>query len=292
MKIRPSLIAFVISVTLPGVVDPLAVNAAQKTTLPQIRSFDVETLARLGREINRHDQLAWVATDVLLAAVSTTDLKAEQAGGWVVDAPTAEKALVRFIRKRGEGFEAAYDVAFKKDAMPQLSTPANRELSPFQLAKVRALKTAEHAVFDGKHPWCDGVPNLAVLDDPDGSGFLVYFLRPKPTNNKVPIGGHYRVTVSADGAVAEQVDQLFASCLTLDKGEVPAGSKAAAMVIGHVISDTPLETHVFLSLQEKLPFMVITSDKKTWNVDEGQIALSKSAASDSNRKKTAKPKAR
>jgi len=44
--------------------------------------------------------------------------------------------------------------------------------------------------------------------------------------------------------------------------------------MNHIVSATPLETHVFLSLQEKLPFYVVTKDGRLWNVDGGQIQQS------------------
>lgn len=150
----------------------------------------------------------------------------------------------------------------------------SRTLTSSQLVRAKAVKTAVGAYTEGSLPWCGGQFNTVVLDDPDGSGFLVYLLRPIPGRGLIPVGGHYRITVSADGAAAERIDQLFASCLTIDpKDGVPEGTKIVAATMSHIVSPTPLETHVFLSLQEKLPFYVITGDSRIWHIEQGAITL-------------------
>jgi hypothetical protein len=51
-----------------------------------------------------------------------------------------------------------------------------------------------------------------VINDPDGSGFLVYAM-PMPTKpGEVVLGGNFRVTVSADGSKAERFDAWSAPC--------------------------------------------------------------------------------
>lgn len=236
-----------------------------------IREFDVATLSRLGREIYQHDQLAWVATDVLMAGVKKEDLVAEKVGGWVVDVSLPAKPLVRFLRQHDGRVEAAYDVYFARGEKPKLSVPSSRELTEGQKAGAAASAAAQRALFDGTHPWCGGNPNTVVLDDPDGSGYLVYFLRAKPSQSAIPVGGHYRISVSGDGLTVEQIDQLFASCLTLDSKDLPKDAKPEALIMSHIVSATPLETHVFLSLQEKTPFYVTTGADQAWYVSGGEI---------------------
>lgn len=247
---------------------------AQKSAkdLPPIREFDIETIARLGREIYRHDQLAWVATDVLMDKVGMDKMQQEGGRGWIVDTSQQDQALVRFVRAKGNGVEAAYDIVFVEGKKPKLVKPKQRELTKYQQERFDALHAAGRALSTGQHPWCGGNPNNVVLDDPDGSGFLVYFLRAKPSATAVPVGGHYRITVSSDGKI-EELDQLFASCLTMDRNQVPQEAQAAALAMTHFRSKTPLETHVFLSLQERLPFMVILEDGKVWAVEAGKLAF-------------------
>ncbi len=259
-------------------VPPPAAPAEDEPPPPPIREFDIETIARLGRELHRVDQLAWIATDVLAAKIGFATYSKEGACGWVVETSGAEP-VVRFLRKTGETIEAAYDIRFPEKGEPVLEVPADRVLTPRQLARHGARDTALQPFGEGRFPLCRLRPgnhfNYAVLDDPDGDGFLVYLLRPKETNAAVPIGGHYRITVSADGKTVERVDALSRSCLTSDRRrEIPEDGKLVALSVSHIVSATPVEIHVFLSLQEKLPFYVITPDGVAWQVEEGRIEKS------------------
>lgn len=243
-----------------------------------IRTFDLETTEKLGREIFLQDQLAWVATDVLLAKVSMAELQKQGASGWVVDAKAADDGVVRFVRTVDQSVEAVYEVVFVPGKPPALHEPTNRQLTGEQEQKIRSLRRAEKAFPAAQSPWCGGRPNSVVLRDPHGAGYLVYFLRPKPSQNQVPIGGHYRMTVGPDAESEVRVDQLFVSCLTMDKKVVPNGSQAEAMVVSQIVAELPLETVVFLSLQEKLPIAVVGPSGKIWMVDEGRIREVGSAA--------------
>lgn len=237
-----------------------------------LREFTPDIVSQLGRAMFEEDRLAWVATDVLIAAIGRDRLTAENAAGWVVDA-TGTVPLVRFLRHNDTGVEARFDISFSKAGKPEMTVPDDRKLTPYQQAKTQALKTADAALRSGKRPWCQGSYNFVVLPDPDGSGgFLVYFLRAKPSMAEIPVGGHYRITVSADGKTAKQVDQLFASCLTISKTDVPKGAEPAALVMNHIVSKTPVETHVFLSLQEKTPFYVTDPEGGVWQIENGILS--------------------
>lgn len=227
---------------------------ATKLNFPPIREFDLDTIGKLGREIYRHDKLAWIATDVLFAQQNPAKYQAEGGCGWVIDTTGAEP-LVRFLRKPKLATieEAAYDINFPKDGKPVLTIPTNRMLTEHQIASRAALATAMAPFNKREYPLCRvvrGGYNYVVLDDPTGPGLLVYLLRPKDTSDSIPVGGHYRISVSADGKTIKQVDRLSASCLALDKRDsrVPAGGKVVGYVTSHVVSNTPVETHVFVAL--------------------------------------------
>lgn len=254
---------------------PLSAEAAPEKSLQLIREFDLATLGRIGREIYRHDQIAWHGTDAVFEQVGQAKMTEERCCGWVVDT-SGDEPLLRFVRKTGEGEEAAYDVRFPKDGKPVVSTPENRALTEHQKASRRAFSVATMGFAEKRMPICRcrGSYNFVVLDDPTGPGFLVYLLRPKDEDAVIPVGGHYRISVSADGRTVMQIDRLWRTCMTLDKRDgLPAGAEMVAASMSHVVSPSPLETHVFLSLQEKLPFYVITNDGRTWRVADGAIEL-------------------
>jgi hypothetical protein len=169
--------------------------------------------------------------------------------------------------------EASYDVRFPLVGKPTMETPQNPRLSDRQLARFKALAIAQDRLGEGRFPLCKGNYNFVVLDDPAGSGFLVYFLHATNVAGEVPVGGHYRISVSGDGAAVTQVDRLSVTCLTVRKdSNIPKGGKIVAAVVSHLVSDTPIETHVFLSLQEHMPFAVVTGNQRFWVVEEGRIS--------------------
>jgi hypothetical protein len=76
-------------------------------------------------------------------------------------------------------------------------------------------------------------------------------------------GGHFRVTVSADGAKAERVDALSHGIIT----DRPAMSKGATQILlatSQIVSNIPVETFIYSSYVYHLPIFVATPDRKVW----------------------------
>ena len=104
-----------------------------------------------------------------------------------------------------------------------------------------------------------------VVDDPDGSGFLVYAMPAKP--GEIVLGGNFRVTVSADGSKAERVDALARSILPAPKAPKGlAGQKPLIVSMGQIVSIRPLETCVYTSLHDKVIVSVgmVNDNAKVW----------------------------
>jgi len=104
-----------------------------------------------------------------------------------------------------------------------------------------------------------------VLDDPDSSGFLVYALA--HAKNEIILGGHFRMTVSADGAKAERVDALSNTLLRQPpppKGH--EGEKPLTVSMSQTVSNKPLETCVYTSLHGKVIVSVgmVNDNAKVW----------------------------
>ena len=107
--------------------------------------------------------------------------------------------------------------------------------------------------------------NYVVLDDPDGSGFLVYALG--HAKSEIILGGHFRVTVSADGSKAERVDALSNTLLRQPpppKGH--EGEKPLTVSMSQIVSNRPLETCVYTSLHDKVIVSVgmVNDSAKVW----------------------------
>ena len=85
----------------------------------------------------------------------------------------------------------------------------------------------------------------------------------------IPVGGHYRVSVTADGRTVTHRDALSASCITVPQPD-PTQGELAAVFVTHVVSPTPVETHVFLQLQARKAMMVAAGDH-IWSIVDGRI---------------------
>jgi hypothetical protein len=227
---------------------------------PPIREFDLPTIERLGRAMYDQDQFAWKATDALREKVS--DLAAENVRGWIV-LTLADRTRVRWVRDNNGTLEAAYDVDFIGNAAPVVSTPTDRTLSPTEIAQHKATRAAVANL--GQR--CYERYNTIVLKDPQGDGWIVWLLGASTEADAVILGGHVRFMVSSDGNTVQRRDALSRSCLVLRKQPNVAG-----MMASHIVSNTPVETHVFASLNYGLPFFIVTPDGKQWKVEAGKVS--------------------
>lgn len=237
---------------------------AAETVRPPIREFDPRTLEQLGATIYRQDRAAWLASDALVAKIK--DPAKEKIIGWVVEGH-GDAETVRFVRDTGQGPEIGFDVEVTAKGAGKPTTPADRALTDQERAAFAARMTAAKIA---PKP-CAGTFNSVVAKDPTGDGWLVWLLSPSPSRGAVPVGGHYRFSISADGKTVKQVDALSASCLTLQPP--PPDARGAGMVASHIVSPTPVETHVFLTLAYRQPLFVVTGDQ-FWPVRNGRIGAS------------------
>ena len=231
-----------------------------------IRSFPIPTIVALGKELYRRDQMAATAFDTLFAAYP----KARELPlrGWITQADK-ENQRVYFIQERDAHYSLAYTVTFQGQGAPTIEDWQGAALPDFVAIRFAARRAAIRAI----PKFMTESYNFEVLDAPDGKGFLVYGLASTKDPDEVIVGGHYRVTVSADGAKVLQVDALSRSFLVLNRhsADVPKGTDVVGLSMSHIVSDTPVETHVYLSLLHKLPFGVATPDHRIWKVADGEI---------------------
>lgn len=214
----------------------------------------------------RQDQEAWKATDLLLAKHSETELKAAKAHGWIVES-LADRDVVRFVRDGANGPEAFYDVTFTNQSAPVLSDPQNRLLSADELSQYRARLLALGNVKER----CSDTYNTIALKDPQNDRWIVWALAATKTDSDlIIIGGHFRFTISADGKTIVQKDALSKTCLRFTRKNGPNGEPGQIFFV-HVVTLTPIETHVFASFSYDMPFRIGTLDGKAWKVNGDQI---------------------
>ena len=232
----------------------------------KIRAFDIKTIELLGKELYERDLLAAKGFDLLFE--KRPEARTGPVRGWITEI-TKEASNVYMIQETDAGLSLAYVVSFPVKGKPIVKDKRGAEIPKAILTRYQARKTGIAALTKlYKRTY-----NFEVLDDPDGDGFLLYALASTTDANEIMVGGHFRVSVSADGTQAKQVDALSNSLLVLQKApdDLPKNSKTAGYAMSHLVSNTPVETHVLVSLQNKLPFAVATPDNVIWKVEAGSI---------------------
>jgi len=131
-----------------------------------------------------------------------------------------------------------------------------------------------------------------VLEDPAGDASLVYALAYSKKPDDVVLGIHYRVCVTHDTKKVKSVEPLSRSALIVKKGAgVPAGAASAGVWGINLVSPTPLETHVYLSLLHDTPVFLGMADHSIWKVDGGADRKGAQRAVRLSRKDLTKPTA-
>ncbi|MBZ5537203.1 MAG: hypothetical protein LAO31_14710 [Acidobacteriia bacterium] len=111
--------------------------------------------------------------------------------------------------------------------------------------------------------------NPAVLpaDAIGQKGVLVELLAGTDKSNTVVIGKHYRVIVSEDGRQVLQITPLSKGIVELSKDK-----DTVALYVTHIVTDYPLESHVFASMVNHVNIYVQTQ-RGLWLVKGDSIAL-------------------
>jgi hypothetical protein len=257
MRISAQVLAAVLGVSFS-----LASAASAQTSPPAsapspvpIEEWSQAKVITMGQAIYGQDTAAWYATDALVAALSPDELATVR--GWVVE-PSGRNLRVRFLKTAGDGVEAGWDIVMDGQRAGPVVPASEPGLTESESLQYRARQTA--AANPGPLR-CSPKANSVVLKDPDSDGWLVWILTSTTDANIVPVGGNYRYLISADGGTVLRRDQLSNGCLNLPKQASAPGGAPAAMVVSQIVSAGPVETHVFLSLQNRIPIYVSAGDK-------------------------------
>ena len=254
---------------------PLTGALAQTSTPPARLELSVEQRAHLthavarGRALAVLDQTARVTTQDMLTRVPD----AQNAGieGWIAQ-PEGNGVTITYYGREGDNYVAIYksQVLGGRVTSPQVFAAGSRPTLTGPAARMAAARAAAGAI---EHQACGPEFNAIVLP-PEGDGpVLVYRLSPRMAADKVPGGGHYRVSVALDGTVAEDAP-LGGACTDIAIPPVAAGARPAPLRINATGSELPSEIHVFLSASAQRPVVVATggSPVRLWGVTPEGIA--------------------
>lgn len=230
--------------------------AAQTNPDPvPIEAWSTAKVSAMGEAIYRQDVAAWVSTDALIAHLNGGQPPAGMLGWIVVDEGRAQR--VRYVRDDGGTLKAAFDVVVRDGRAGPVEV-VDEVLSGTERAQFHARTTAARNIGRLR---CSPQLNAVVLDDPDSDGWLVWLLTSTSDANVVPVGGHYRFRISADGSTVLRRDMLSNSCLNMPRPQAEGGREPVGLVVSQIVSDGPVETHVFLSMQTRLSIYVVAGDQ-------------------------------
>ncbi len=231
----------------------------------------------LGRILYLLDKASAIGTDVALAKVP--DFHQRGVGGWLTlqQADESGKPIdgfaVMFISR-----EEPYHTLFRID-IPFKGQPTFRELSPPQpldelgIRMFRARQTAIAGVPRGPRRWNPIVLPGGAVGRPDA--ILVYLLAAEQRAGEMVFGIHYRVLVSADGTSVKVALPLSKSALVIPPPQetMPAGATPVAAAVSQIVTDWPLETHVFVSLLHNRTPIYVATKRGVWLVVGDKISL-------------------
>lgn len=159
---------------------------------------------------------------------------------------------------------ALYRASVSTDGV--LAGPVEALLAPAELSQnERAAAQARTTALAFDTPRCGDAYDTVVLPSSVEAQWVV-FLIPRPSQGVVRLGGSSRVETEGDSVTAWR--PYTRSCIDLN----PAAS-AVAMIVTHLLDQTPTEIHVFWSLWKGKPFYVTTVKNGLWKVEDGRITV-------------------
>jgi hypothetical protein len=226
----------------------------------------------IGRQLYVLDKVAAIGTDVLVENIKT--LEGKGLGGYIpLREGTDEGALkdsymVTFFTSDSPP-RIAYEIRVAPSAKPsyQAFDPPKAATSGF-LALVQARQLAIDAMPPPRQP----INPVLLPGEINGEkGVLVYLLAGTKQPNVAVFGQHFRSLVPIGGTSVSYMMPLSKTILEMPiRG--PNGEEPEALVITHIVTDFPLETHVFTSLLLKKTVYVGTR-RGIWRVAGDEIAL-------------------
>jgi len=235
----------------------------------------IAAITETGRAIHRQDQFVWHASDAYATAV---DHRPAPPGSSYAGTEGDGRGRVSFLAEDRGRLRVLADVEMGVSA-PVVTLDPAREPDEDERRQVRARATALAAA---PNP-CGGARNTVVLPV-EGGAMDVYVLAANGNAAIVPLGGHARVRVSADGAGMLAFEPYSKACLDFDTEEkMPSGGRLTTLMATIVLSDLPAPTHVYTSLTFPWPIM-LASKTHLWKVADGRIT-----AVDPTQKDGAKP---
>ncbi len=244
---------------------------AQKDSPVKTYAHEIAQAEKFGKLIYEKDIAAWVATDEMLAELGG-DISGLPLRGWVTDKDRG-RYRVNFIGEDKGETKIYYQAWTKGKKVKKTKTYTQGiALNGEQAAMWAARKLASAQKFKQ----CSQRYNTVVIpyDDAGVDRWYVYLFASTTDASEVVMGGHHRYSISSDGQRVLSQISFTNSCLVLNKGQVPNGSTLASLMVSHVKTPYPQESHVFANYSHGIDFYVtIAKPALLWKIHNGQIKL-------------------
>lgn len=232
---------------------------AQTAPVEPISAADRAALdrsAERGRLLAAYDRVAWLGTDDVQQRLPDWQ---QTLGGWIVEGPATSPTLIFYDRSQPP--RALYTARLVGGNLTdaKLVTGDAAILSPAQRHLIAARDSAARAIEAAKLRPCGPAFNTVVVPPANPDGVTsVYFLSAQTKADDLPIGGHFRVDVAADGRAGAPY-AFSKGCMTLPPP--PKGQRGAAAVVSTLTAPLPNEAHSFVveAYQRRL-YVVVPQD--------------------------------
>ena len=231
----------------------------------------------IGRELYFLDKASAIGTDVLRENVPEPGTRG--LGGWLTvrNGDDHGKVLdsfgVTFITKdEPPRMVFRIDVPFKgKPTFKEISPP--KDLNEVGICLFRARQAAIDAAPRASRPFNPVIVPGSWVHRRDA--LAVYLLAAEQRAGEMVFGIHYRVLVSSDCATVKEVLPLSKTALVVPPPaeSIPPGATPVASFVSQIVTDWPLETHVFVSMLHNRTPIYVGTQRGTWLVIGDKITL-------------------
>ncbi|MFI5318087.1 MAG: hypothetical protein ACHQ6V_00785 [Myxococcota bacterium] len=219
----------------------------------------IEAAERRGREMYKHDQAAWHATNAVRARKSPRE---SELMGWIT-LPDADAALprVHFYGESAPGsYASQFDVSYRESELRVVAHDPAVALEEREQELVRARGLA---IAGRRRQRSDGI-NTIVLRDAGGE-IHVYLMAATAKPDALVLAGHDLARISPDGRTLLEWRPLSATCVVSKRAEGDRWNLLATL------NDTPTETDVFTELSfEMLNYFIVTR-RGLWRLAGGEV---------------------
>ena len=234
-------------------------------SVPADRRAEIHRAQRVGRLLVGFDQPAEAATDIAVAHGARTDVI-----GYLVLPGSNEVQVLFYVREHP--LSVGYRVAFTRDG----HAPTGEKLDPPEPASAgeeKLFRARQSVMAKLDHPQQHYDPVVfpgTLIDEP---GIVVYLIASPSQLDTAVFGKHYRARTSDDGSQVLEFEALSKGAVEVPlHGAVPPGATTAGLTVTQIVTDYPVETHVFESVVNRVPIFVGTS-RGVWKVDGERITF-------------------